>query len=89
MRMAETTIAPRTNKDISLSPGSAEMSALKDVKREHMGTPQIILLVFIGLRLLLESNKHGLARTDKHNVFYALIDAIFLLIILYSGGFFG
>ena len=54
-----------------------------------MGTPQIILLVFIGLRLLLESNKHGLARTDKHNVFYALIDAIFLLIILYSGGFFG
>ena len=25
-----------TNKDISLSPGSAEMSALKDVKREHM-----------------------------------------------------
>ena len=37
MRMAETTIAPRTNKDISLSPGSAEMSALKDVKREKNG----------------------------------------------------
>ena len=36
MRMAETMIAPRTNKDISLSPGSAEMSALKDVKREYM-----------------------------------------------------
>ena len=29
-------MAPRTNKDISLSPGSAEMSAHADVKREHM-----------------------------------------------------
>jgi hypothetical protein len=37
MRMGwKMSIAPRTNKDISLSPGSAAMSALKDVKREHM-----------------------------------------------------
>jgi hypothetical protein len=54
-----------------------------------MGTPQIILLVLIGLRLLVEANKHGQARTDKHNIFYSLIDVTILLIILYSGGFFG
>ena len=54
-----------------------------------MGTPQIILLVLIGLRLLVEANKHGQARTDKHNIFYQLIDVTILLIILYSGGFFG
>lgn len=54
-----------------------------------MGIPQIILLVFIGLRLLVESNKHGLPRADKYNVFYSLIDTTILLIILYSGGFFG
>ena len=29
-------MAPRTNKDISLSPGSAAMSAHMDVKRKHM-----------------------------------------------------
>jgi len=64
------------------------MSALKDVKREHMGTPQIILLVLIELRLLVAAIKHGQARTDKHNVFYTMIDVMFLLIILYGGGFF-
>lgn len=37
MRMGwKMSMAPRTNKDISLSPGSAEMSAHADVKREHM-----------------------------------------------------
>ena len=52
------------------------MSAHTDVKREHMGTPQIILLVLIGLRLLVAAIKHGQARTDKHNVFYTMIDVM-------------
>jgi hypothetical protein len=53
-----------------------------------MGTPQIILLVLIGLRLLITANKHGQPRTDKYNIFFALLDVGVLIWILIAGGFF-
>lgn len=54
-----------------------------------MGTPQIILLVLLGLRLLITANKHGQQREDKYNVFFALLDVAILIWILVAGGFFG
>ena len=64
MRMAETTIAPRTNKDISLSPGSAEMSAHTDVKREYMTRTEkeiqdaVALLKAMTVVINMQGNQH-------------------------------
>ena len=64
MRMAETTIAPRTNKDISLSPGSAEMSAHMDVKREYMTRTKkeiqdaVALLKAMTVVINMQGNQH-------------------------------
>ena len=54
-----------------------------------MGVPQIILLVLVGIRLLVNANKHGLPREDKYNVFFTMIDVALLIWILIAGGFFG
>ena len=54
-----------------------------------MGTPQIILLVIMGLNLLASAYLHGKPRTGKFNIFGALVNAGILIWLLVSGGFFG
>ncbi len=53
-----------------------------------MGTPQIILLVLVGLNLLASAYFHGKPRTGKHSVFFALVNAGIFIWILVAGGFF-
>jgi len=54
-----------------------------------MGTPQIILLVLLGIELLLTAYRHGQPKNTEYNIFWRLIDSALLLWILISGGFFG
>jgi len=54
-----------------------------------MGTPQIILLVILGLNLLATAYLHGKPRTGKFNIFGALGNVGILIWLLVSGGFFG
>ena len=54
-----------------------------------MGTPQIILLVILGLNLLATAYLHGKPRTGNFNIFGALVNAGILRWLLVSGGFFG
>ena len=54
-----------------------------------MGTPQIILLVLLGIELLLTAYRHGQPKNTEYNIFCRLIDSALLLWILISGGFFG
>jgi hypothetical protein len=54
-----------------------------------MGTPQIILLTLLGIRLLANAHMHGKDRTGKHNFFIAIFDVALMLWILIAGGFFG
>jgi|688.fasta_scaffold515063_3 hypothetical protein len=53
-----------------------------------MGTPQIILLVLVGLNLLANAYLHGKPKTGKHNMFLALLNAGIIIWILVAGGFF-
>jgi hypothetical protein len=53
-----------------------------------MGTPQIILLVLVGLNLLANAYLHGKPKTGKHNMFLALLNAGVFIWILVAGGFF-
>ena len=53
-----------------------------------MGSPQIILLVLLGLNLLASAYLHGKPKSGKHNLFLAMLNAGVLLWILISGGFF-
>ena len=53
-----------------------------------MGTPQIILLLLLGLRLLINAHKHGQPRKEDYNVFFTMIDVALLIWILVAGGFF-
>jgi len=52
-----------------------------------METPQIILIVTIGLNLLISAHLHGQDK-GKHNIFYTLINAGLTIGLLYWGGFF-
>jgi hypothetical protein len=54
-----------------------------------MGTPQIILLTLLGIRLLINAHMHGRPRTGDHNFFITVFDAALMLWILIAGGFFG
>ena len=53
-----------------------------------MGTPQIILLVLMGIKLLLNAHEHGKPHEINHNFFIALVNAGILLWLLIAGGFF-
>ena len=52
-----------------------------------METPQIILIVTMGLNLLITAHLHG-QDYGKHNIFYTLINAGIAITLLYCGGFF-
>jgi hypothetical protein len=54
-----------------------------------MGIPQIILLSFLGLQLLLTACMHGKPRSGEHNIFIRLIESAIIGWILIAGGFFG
>lgn len=54
-----------------------------------MGTPQIILLVLMGIKLLLNAHMHGKPHeTENFNFFIAFGNAGILVWILIAGGFF-
>ena len=54
-----------------------------------MGTPQIILLTLLGIKLLAAAHLHGKPRSGPLNFFTSLIDTAILIGILVAGGFFG
>lgn len=53
-----------------------------------MGTPQIILLSLMGIKLLLNAYMHGKPHETNQNFFVALVNDGILLWILIAGGFF-
>ena len=54
-----------------------------------MGTPQIIVIVLLGIGLLINANRHGEPKAGEYNIFYKLVDVGILIWILIAGGFFG
>jgi hypothetical protein len=60
-----------------------------NLKQRDMGTPQIILLTLLGIQLLITAYMHGKERTGTHNIFFRIIDAGLLILLLVAGGFFG
>jgi len=53
-----------------------------------MGTPQIILLVLLGLNLLANAYMHGKPKTGNYNLLNAFINAGIIIWLLVAGGFF-
>jgi len=53
-----------------------------------MGAPQIILIVLISIRLLVNAYMHGKPKDGEYNMFTALVDAGLMIWILIAGGFF-
>ena len=50
-------------------------------------TPQIIMLVFVALNLIISGHQHGKPKEGKHNLWIGLIGLSIQMWILYSGGF--
>jgi hypothetical protein len=55
---------------------------------ENWGFPQYCYLVLTFIGLLVVSNEHGKPRTGQYNIFSTLATCIFVLSLLYFGGFF-
>jgi hypothetical protein len=53
-----------------------------------MGAPQIILIVSISIRLLVNAYMHGKPRDGKYNMFTSLADEGLMIWIIIAGGFF-
>ncbi|MCW2488896.1 lytic transglycosylase domain-containing protein, partial [Candidatus Symbiopectobacterium sp. NZEC127] len=54
-----------------------------------MGWPQITWLVVTSLVLGINLMQHGKLRTDRHNFWGKLFDALVTAGVLWAGGFFG
>ena len=50
--------------------------------------PQTIYMLLVAFNLLIESNRHGKAKTGKHDFWNSLIATPIGLALMYFGGFF-